>query len=210
LKLDVDVVFFDSLIRMHSGDENSARDMAIVSQNLNRLMAETGIAVVLIQHARKRFQGAAQKESVRGSSELTAWPDLVLSTECRGSSNLLRCLKSRVGEEWAPIGWVLNKDEDAVSLETTDVTSLDFTELRRLEVRDLFVGLMSDGQGRSRKALLEYARDAGYGKRLCTGTLQTLEEEGLLTKEKRGSAGAYWYRMTEQGRLSLVVTSVTP
>jgi len=193
--LDIDVILFDSLIRMHRGDENSAKDMAVVSQNLNRLMAETGIAVVLIQHTRKRFHGAPQRESVRGSSEITAWPDCVVACERRGQTSLLRCLKNRHGEEWAPIAWNLKVGNGVATLTKADRTALDFTELRRLEVRDLFVGLMSDGQERSRQTLIEYGREAGYGRRLCVGTLESLVEEGVLRKERRGTGGAFWYRL---------------
>lgn len=53
------LLVLDALIRLHRGDENSAKDMGRVTKNLSRIQREIGCAIILVQHQR---QGRALQE----------------------------------------------------------------------------------------------------------------------------------------------------
>ena len=72
---DVKLVIIDSLIRVHSSDENSAREMSRVFAQL-RKFTKAGIAVLVTQHHRKGNQHSTGGASeMRGSSDILAAVD---------------------------------------------------------------------------------------------------------------------------------------
>lgn len=80
----ITLVIIDSLIRVHTADENSARDMSKVFSQL-RKFTKAGIAVLVTQHHRK-----ASANSADGASEM------------RGSSDILAAVDSHIGVRRAP------------------------------------------------------------------------------------------------------------
>ena len=75
----ITLVIIDSLIRVHSSDENSATEMSKVFSQL-RKFTKAGIAVLVTQHNRKTTQN-----STGGASEM------------RGSSDILAAVDSHIG-----------------------------------------------------------------------------------------------------------------
>lgn len=68
-----EVIFIDSLSRVHSSDENSSAEMgALINDHLKPLARETGAAVVLIHHHDKGGHGP------RGSGDIVNAPDAVI------------------------------------------------------------------------------------------------------------------------------------
>ncbi len=76
---EIALVIIDSLIRVHSADENSAREMSKVFAQL-RKFTKANIAVLVTQHNRKTTQ-----HSTGGASEM------------RGSSDILAAVDSHIG-----------------------------------------------------------------------------------------------------------------
>ncbi|MFC1627455.1 AAA family ATPase, partial [Patescibacteria group bacterium] len=76
------LVIFDSLVRMHNGDENDSRSMSAVFKRLKEL-ADLKASVVFIHHSRKQSfsnRGGAG-ETMRGSSDILAAIDSHLLLE---------------------------------------------------------------------------------------------------------------------------------
>lgn len=96
-ELDVDVILVDSLVRVTSGNENDAGDMAKVSRGFRRLCAN-GISVVVTHHHRKS-QGAEPSSNMglelRGSSEITAGIDSHIALTKEGNTLTFRQGKLR-------------------------------------------------------------------------------------------------------------------
>jgi len=68
----IKLIILDSLIRVHSGDENSAKDMSKVFKQF-RQFTENGIAVLVTQHNRKQGTNAISTgDEMRGSSDIMA------------------------------------------------------------------------------------------------------------------------------------------
>ncbi len=73
-----DLIVLDSLVRLHSKDENSSSDMAILyNDSIKPLARELNCAVLLLHHAGKTDASSSYKRG-RGSGELTASPDVGL------------------------------------------------------------------------------------------------------------------------------------
>ena len=68
-----DVVIFDTFSTIHTGDENSSRDMSMVSKKLLQLITETGVTIIYLHHHRKQMRGESYNQSTsRGSTEIIA------------------------------------------------------------------------------------------------------------------------------------------
>lgn len=79
-KLSIDTLFIDSLVRIHSVDENSSGDMKTVLQQLRTFIKE-GITVIVTHHERKESPMAksSPQNRARGSSEILANADSLLT-----------------------------------------------------------------------------------------------------------------------------------
>jgi hypothetical protein len=88
---------FDSLIRFHRADENSATEMAEVMQNL-RALANAGATVVALHHKPK-----AEGARYRGSSDIAGGVDTAFSVSRDRQAGILKleCFKSRFIEEFS-------------------------------------------------------------------------------------------------------------
>jgi hypothetical protein len=91
------LIIFDSLIRFHSADENSATEMAEVMQNL-RALANAG-ATVVAQHHKPKAEGS----HYRGSSDIAGGVDTAFSVSRDRQAGILKfeCFKSRFVEEFS-------------------------------------------------------------------------------------------------------------
>jgi len=78
----IKLLIFDSLVRIHGGDENDAGSMSKVFKRLKEL-ADVEVAVVFIHHSRKQsfFNKSSLGESMRGSSDILAAIDSHLLLE---------------------------------------------------------------------------------------------------------------------------------
>ncbi len=98
-QLGVTLVIIDSLIRIHSRDENAAADMARVFGHL-KMFTREGIAVLFTHHHRKgqAFGRSNPVDNLRGSSDILAAVDSHVSVEQNQQSEgvlVLRMSKSR-------------------------------------------------------------------------------------------------------------------
>jgi hypothetical protein len=89
------LIIVDSLIRFHTGDENSATEISRVMSELRRL-ANAGATVVL-QHHKPKAEGT----QYRGSSDIKAGVDLCFAiNHCRERKVItVQCFKNRFGQE---------------------------------------------------------------------------------------------------------------
>jgi len=83
---------FDSFVRFHEADENSASEMRTVMAQVRRL-ADAGSTVLLLHHRPK-----AQQTMYRGSSDILAGVDVAFSVEHDDGGLKLVCYKSRDSE----------------------------------------------------------------------------------------------------------------
>jgi len=82
LKLNLALFVVDTLSRCNTGEENSASDMSLLIQNLDRIRNTTGCTVLFVHHTGKNASLGA-----RGSSAIYASVDT--SIECAKQENIL-------------------------------------------------------------------------------------------------------------------------
>lgn len=102
-KLNIGLVTFDSLVRIHGGDENDAVQMAKVFRQFKRL-TNKGIAVLVTHHNRKPGKSSSNlSHEMRGSSDILAAVDCHLALSRDGDRLVLTQTKSRFSEEHHPV-----------------------------------------------------------------------------------------------------------
>ncbi len=91
------LIVFDSLIRFHQADENSATEMALVMAEL-RALAHAGACVVALHHKAK-----SESSRYRGSSDIHAGVDVAFSLAYDRDAGIVRleCFKNRLAEEFS-------------------------------------------------------------------------------------------------------------
>ena len=112
---NIQLVIFDSLVRVHDKDENTSTGMAevfsIVKQ-LNRL----GAAVLFTHHNRKQ-DGGDSAQGMRGSSDILAAVDAQMYVARQGEFITIEQNKNRDAEELMPFSVLIKSDEETMSLE---------------------------------------------------------------------------------------------
>lgn len=98
------LVIFDSLVRIHRGDENKARDVAELFTVLSELRKRYGTAVAFTHHLRKRKSRQDLGQLIRGSSDILAYVDSALAVMDGKEGLVLQHVKSRDGEPIDPLG----------------------------------------------------------------------------------------------------------
>jgi len=186
--------------------------MGLLSRNLNRVQVETDVAMVIIQHTRKGLPGASRRDIVRGSSEITAWPDVIVSCERQFGFHSFHCIKSRYREEFSDICWTLEVDDQVARLRIEDmglttyeearkdsarrtVGLTTYEEARKDSARRTVLKLAEDGEWHPRQEYIDRAKAVGIGKPTCIAVLQGLVEEGLLEFQEEGPQRRHLYRL---------------
>jgi len=81
------LVVLDPLVELHGADENEQKEMGAVIRGINRLLSETGAAVVILHHTKKGDswdpgkKGSALSSDARGSGVLVGAVDTVFSVK---------------------------------------------------------------------------------------------------------------------------------
>jgi hypothetical protein len=105
------LIVFDTLARCTvGGDENSARDMGIVVDNIGRIQRETGACILVVHHTRK------DGESERGSNSLRGAMDAMLLVTGDDSGLSFECNKQKDGQQVDPIRLRLDPEGDSCVL----------------------------------------------------------------------------------------------
>lgn len=74
-KLKPRMLVLDPLVRLHSGDENSAADTSTLLAFLRGLQRQHQVAIVVVHHIRKAASAGQPGQALRGSGDLHAWSD---------------------------------------------------------------------------------------------------------------------------------------
>jgi RecA/RadA recombinase len=113
------LVVVDSLVGSHDGDESSARDMKKVMQFLAELARDSGIAILVIHHLRKRGVNDGPEinlDRVRGSGTITSYARMVLGIDTVNDAIRVSVVKSNLAKKPKPLGMTITE------------TGLDFSE----------------------------------------------------------------------------------
>lgn len=140
------LIVFDSLIRIHSGNENDSRDISRVFDRLREL-AKLGCAVLITHHNRKSSGEGSQKYSdkVRGSSDIFAALDSHLSVEMHDDSITMRQNKMRMAAKLKPFEIAISRDKGGCPVAFTYSGEVAEKTLKKDEVKSIILEALKVG-----------------------------------------------------------------
>jgi AAA domain/DnaA N-terminal domain len=112
------LLILDPLVRLHTADENVAGQMAALLGYLRGLQRQTGVAVLVVHHARKQASPAGAGYSLRGSSDLYAWVDSFIYLQ-RRRGQLTLSVEHRSAPGLGPLGLELVESANGPYLQLT-------------------------------------------------------------------------------------------
>lgn len=210
LKEKIDLLIIDTLRRVHSGEENSSRDMNELYKLFDELM-KIGIAILFLHHTNKG------NEEFRGSVDLKGMLDVQVKVERIGDSNkmIIKNEKNRWGEI-DPINVEINPEGeetiyftqlDEINQEKTDKYA-KFKKARGFVLQQVKELCNMDGMTFKRIDIID-ALDAynadnpnnALSKRTVDSALRDLVKKKYLAKSEK--AGTYIRNFSEKTQLTL-------
>jgi hypothetical protein len=180
---------FDSLVRMHRGEENSAQDISRFFAALSTLRQEFGCAIVFTHHLRKMGFVRDMGQRVRGSSDILAYVDSMLGVSRVDNAYNLFHLKSRDTDLVKSLT-ISVEDTDEDRTEVKVIGELDEEATKKEQARQLITDALSDGE-KFRDELLAVSKEAGIGERILATALKELETANLITGHFEGRKKKY-------------------
>lgn len=156
----VGVVMIDSLVRIHSGDENTAKDSAKIFK-LIRMLTNEGLTVVLLHHNTKASASGEYGSQMRGSGDIQASVDCQLSlTRPHGDDYLvLEQKKNRYIRELAAIELSFTEHEN--HSEFIYLGQLD-KKNKQVKLKQAVLQILKDSPGLNQTTLHKLLLEGGH------------------------------------------------
>lgn len=186
---EVKLVIVDTLVNIHSGDENNPGDMTEVFKQLRRL-ADVGIAVIVAHHNRKSGSRVGNSgEEMRGSSGILAAVDCHIGVVRKNKTRrvTLEQTKNRYGEELAPIKLELIGDTKANETLVFEYIGQAEREQNKDEVLyKIVVQLLTENERVSFTTLLELLKRCGVptNEHKVRGLISEMMARGEIVPDK--------------------------
>lgn len=167
---EIGIVMVDSLIRMHSKNENDSSEMSKVL-NYFKMITDSGIACLILHHHRKNsmYAGTAG-EAMRGSGDILASVDVHMSLTRKENTVTISQTKNRFCEEIKPVsasliykdgklkfqfvGYEKDKEEKAKELEDNLFSFINYNQgVNKSELAEAFKQSAGVAAGRVQKGV---------------------------------------------------------
>lgn len=184
---NIKLIIFDSLVRIHASDENSATDMARVFNLLKQFNIE-GLTVVFTHHNRKQGMFRSNpSQDMRGSSDILASVDCHLAVERKFKDDylVLTQTKLRQGEEIKPFKLSVINDEQELRFEFAG--EVDEVQTKKADMKEAIKDILEkEGRPMFGKELSEILRSTGVegGYSTFKGALKEMLEKNMLFSQK--------------------------
>ena len=154
---EVEVLILDPLVRFHSGDENSAKDISALMKNIRSLIEEHNLSIIIVHHC-----GKVAERGARGSSVITSEYDSCITITKKHKYSILSF----------DMRHVETPDNMNIKLNTA---SLLFEIPNSLIPQELKPGKELD-----KNILLKHIMSEGYGKSTAYGKINALINSGKI------------------------------
>lgn len=195
-KLEIKLVIFDSLVRIHTGDENDAKQISKVN-SIFRKITNKGVTVLFIHHNRKEnIRSQSTPNSMRGSSDILAGLDCLLQvTKISNESLSVTQSKLRQDTETEPfkINIVWSNNKQKISFHHAGKS--DFTSQGLQDAKSDILVLLKDDGSKSRQELLDDLSET-YKATVIDAALKELTEATAVTKEI-GAKNRHSYKLKD-------------
>ncbi|MFH1385726.1 MAG: AAA family ATPase, partial [Patescibacteria group bacterium] len=205
LEKNIKLVVFDSLIRIHTGNENDAGEMATVLNGLKQL-AKNGITVIFTHHNRKpsgNNRGDSAHE-MRGSSDIRAAVNSHLAINSKEAEGFIEIkqTKLRDAEALKPFRVTINKADKKIALVYAD--EIDETATKVEEIKEIIPEIIKGSESNLSKTQLikEIMDQIPAGKTTIKTAIKEMEKAGVLIPQK-GAQNTMNYLLKEDESKSL-------
>ena len=175
---EYDLIIFDSLIRFHNADENSATEMAEVMGILQKIR-DAGTTVLVIHH-----RGKATGQGYRGSSEILAGCDLAFSLNKNPDALILKTEKSRLTPEYT-LQLKMIEDEGIITF-----MELPATVPSSVAIKDRIYALIQQS-GSNGVTAKEFSKETGRDYKQAITFLNELMDDGAVYLTTEGKKKMY-------------------
>lgn len=192
-KLNIGLIIFDSLVRIHRKDENNAQEMASIFGKIRKL-TEKGISIVIIHHHRKHSFLASQRHTqiLRGSSDILAAVDCHLAVERNNSSLIISQTKLREEKEIKP--FQLEIIDENGELKINYCGECQNKKNKKEKAEELIFGFINEKRKASRKEIIEFVTNTGIGEKTVIAALDKLKkDERIVLESRKGQGGGHIY-----------------
>lgn len=182
------LVILDALVRLHGGDENSSRDMAIVFNAIKSLAQKYKCTFIIADHERKPSQYYARPETrLRGSSEKVAALDSMLSiSKLKDGSLKFDHSKSRCGPPIDPLRLNLCPQDDGGMVIECETFSTKVRAEKKEDIQFMLLEIIKSKPGwTTRKEVLTQTKKLGFSAKQTDAELVRLKEAGQIEIDKR-------------------------
>lgn len=183
----IGLVTIDSLVRVHSSNENDAVQMSEVFAKLRRFN-KAKINVLVTHHNRKGGKTENPSQDMRGSSDILAAVDCHLSLK-RNRENkqtiTVTQTKVRFMQEIEPFEMEVISTDERVKFEYAGLS--DFVETKRAKTTNAIKELLADGKTRNQKDILATLEEKGN--KVNAKTLRSILKDMEEKKDLAGSPG---------------------
>lgn len=201
---DINLIIFDSLVRFHNSDENSAKEMSKVFEEFTHLKKH-GITSLILCHTRKGgINPKSQRsdmEAIRGSGDILAACDihLCMNRANQGNKVFVRQTKNRLDTESKPFSAYFIKE----SSESSRWYFGEFEESKEDVVKrqiDIVMDYIQTNPGKNQNEILQGV--SAYDGCVITNDkklrpiLEQLKDAGQIRCQRGGGSTKRWYATT--------------
>ena len=193
----VKLIIFDSLVRIHSSDENDAIKMAGVF-NLLKQFNKEGLTILFTHHNRKPGPFRSNpSQDMRGSSDILASVDCHLAVERKTKDEYLTITqtKLRQGEEIKPFKLNVINDENEIRFEFAG--EVDEVQTKKADIKEAVKDILTqEDRPLFGKELFEALHSAGVegGYSTFKGAIKEMIDKGEIF-DKKGEKNKTFYSL---------------
>jgi len=196
------LIIFDSLVRIHSKNENDATEMAKVMAKMREIETRLGCAVMFTHHTRKQSMNNRAGQMLRGSSDIRAFvaTHLFMRGTREPARKRIEHDKSRVSQPLDPFEIEIVDDEAGTAtflryLGPAEAGPGDAPRRRREIARDLILEMLDEEGPMARPDIIDRCRGQA-GERAVGDALIELYADRTLIREV-GERGQHIYRLAQ-------------
>jgi RecA-family ATPase len=191
-KRNIKVVIIDSLIRIHSGDENSAKDMANLFTQISRLK-KAGVTVLINHHHRKSQNNQdSDSQSMRGSVDILAALDCHMMINKKDNDLIIKQTKNRYQPEIKPFTITPTKTDNGINFDYKEGCQENIQE--RNNNIEVVLSLISKQEKPIAQDELAKELEGVIGKNKLWEILKTLEETKKISPIVKEKNKKYYIR----------------
>lgn len=181
----IKLIIFDSLVRIHTGDENDAMKMAGVFSLLKEF-PKNNISVIFTHHNRKQgIFRANPSQDMRGSSDILASVDGHLAIERKDEFLTVNQTKLRQSEEIKPFRLNIINDEEGFSFEFAG--ELDEVLSKKTDFQKAIISLLEqEGEPMYKKEIFNKLKASGMegGYSTFKDAIQELVDKTMVFEQR--------------------------